>query len=554
MPEGESDLRRIGRSLGFRQDPVADLTAEWRRHAREVRRLHEKLFYRPLLKAVARLDAGEARLSVQAAEQRLMALGYVDPTNALRHLQALTSGVSRRAAIQRTLLPVMLGWFADAPDPDAGLLGFRRVSEALGSTHWYLRLLRDESVAAERLARVLATSRYATDLLLPAPESVTMLADEAELHPRSLAALLAEVTSVVERHGEPQSAVDAIRSIRRRELFRIAVAEVLGTADPEQAGAALSDVAIAAVDGALQVARYSVEGAGRDVVAFAVIGMGRFGGHELGFGSDIDVMFVYEPRPGIDDNQAHRAAAGLAEELRLLLMAPSGDPPLDIDADLRPEGKQGPLVRSLGSYAAYYDRWSATWEAQALLRAAFVAGDADLGQRFMELVDPLRWGGALSLAELTEVRRLKARMESERLPRAADPNLHTKLGRGGLSDVEWVAQMLQMQHADTVPALRTTRTLAALEAARDAELLADADAMVLTESWRMATAVRNAVMLVRGRPSDMVPIDVKELRGVAFMLGYPPGDSGRVLEDYRRVTRRARHVFERLFYGLTDDT
>ena len=553
MPDDDADLRRIGRSLGFRQDPVGELLAVWRRHAREVRRLHEKLFYRPLLNAVARLDAGEARLSLHAAEERLEALGFVDPPNALRHLQALTSGVSRRAAIQRTLLPVMLGWFADAPDPDSGLLGFRRVSDALGSTHWYLRLLRDESLAAERLARVLATSRYATDLLLPAPESVTMLADENELRPRTLAALLAEVTSVVERHDEPQSAVDAIRSIRRRELFRIAVAEVLGTADSEQAGAALSDVAVAAVDGALQVARYSVEGAGEGVVAFAVIGMGRFGGHELGFGSDIDVMFVYEPRPGVDETVAHRAAAGLAEELRRLLMAPSGDPPLDIDADLRPEGKQGPLVRSLGSYAAYYERWSATWEAQALLRASFVAGDEELGQRFMELVDPLRWGGTLSGDELTEVRRLKARMESERLPRAADPNLHTKLGRGGLSDVEWVAQLLQMQHADHVPGLRTTRTLVALEEGRAAGLLADEDARVLVESWRMATAVRNAVMLVRGRASDMVPIDVKELRGVAFMLGYPPGDSGRVLEDYRRITRRARRVFERLFYGLEDD-
>ena len=106
-----------------------------------------------------------------------------------------------------------------------------------------------------------------------------------------------------------------------------------------------------------------------------------------------------------------------------------------MDADLRPEGKQGPLVRSLGSYAKYYERWSSTWEAQALLRAAFVAGDQVLGDRFLALVDPLRWSGALAADELTEVRRLKARMESERLPRGADPSLHTKLGRGGLSEI-----------------------------------------------------------------------------------------------------------------------
>lgn len=553
MPEDERDLRRLGRSLGYRTDPVGELVEVWRRHAREVRRLHEKLFYRPLLQAVARLDAGEARLSLQAAEQRLEALGYVDPQSALRHLQALTSGVSRRAAIQRTLLPVMLGWFADAPDPDSGLLGFRRVSDALGATHWYLRLLRDESVAAERLARVLATSRYATDLLLRAPESVAMLADETELQPRTLAALAAEVSSVVDRHEEAENAVAAIRSIRRRELFRIAVAEVLQIADPQQAGAALSDVAIAAVEGALRVARYSVDGAGDDVVAFAVIGMGRFGGHELGFGSDIDVLFVYDPRPGVNETVATKAAAALAEEMRRLLMAPSGDPPVDIDAGLRPEGKQGPLVRSIASYEAYYERWSATWEGQALLRAAFAAGDVELGGRFMQMVDSIRWTGQLTGDELTEVRRLKARMESERLPRGANPNMHTKLGRGGLSDVEWVVQLVQMQHAADVPALRDTRTLTVLEAARAAGLINNSDAHELSESWLLATSIRNAVMLVRGHASDMVPVDVRELRAVAFVLGYPVGDSGRLLEDYMRVTRRARLVFERLFYGESDD-
>ncbi len=343
-----------------------------------MRRLHEKLFYRPLLQAVARLDAGEARLSLEAAEQRLQALGYIDPQSALRHLQALTAGVSRRAAIQRTLLPVMLGWFADAPDPDAGLLGFRRVSDALGSTHWYLRLLRDESAAAERLARVLATSRYATDLLLEAPESVSMLADEADLVPR-VARGAAHARSCPSSIGTRSRRAPwrAIRSIRRRELFRIAVAELLHVADPEQAGRSLSDVAVAALEGAVRVARSAVDPEGS--VDFAVIGMGRFGGRELGFASDIDVMFVYEARPGVDDEAALRAAAAIAEELRRLLMAPSGDPPLDIDADLRPEGKQGPLVRSLGSYAAYYERWSSTWEAQALLRADMVAGDEGLG-------------------------------------------------------------------------------------------------------------------------------------------------------------------------------
>ncbi|MDD2857650.1 MAG: bifunctional [glutamine synthetase] adenylyltransferase/[glutamine synthetase]-adenylyl-L-tyrosine phosphorylase, partial [Candidatus Nanopelagicales bacterium] len=551
MPDSPVELRRLGRSMGYRTDPVTELVEVWRRHAREVRRLHEKLFYRPLLLAVARLDAGAARLTPQAAEERLHALGYQDPAGALRHLEALTTGVSRRASIQRTLLPVMLGWFADAPEPDGGLLGFRRVSEALGSTHWYLGLLRDESAAAERMARLLASSRYATDLLLRAPESVAMLADDVELAPRQRAVLLAEASAAVARHDDADGGVAAVRALRRRELFRISAAQLLHLVDVDEAGLALTDVAAATVAGALDVAlRATAEEHGAALpMSFAVIAMGRFGGAELGLGSDVDVMFVYEPHPGADEEQVGRLAFQVANDLRTRLMAPSNDPQLDVDADLRPEGRQGALVRSLESYAAYYARWSAGWESQALLRAAFVAGDADLGARFEQLIEPLRYPEAgLDAQQVREIRRIKARMESERLPRGADPSLHIKLGRGGLSDVEWVAQLLQLQHAHVIPELRTTRTIEALEAASERGLLAHEDADALRTSWQFASRIRDAVMLVRAHASDSVPTDLRELRGIAYVLGYGPDESGRVLEDYRRVTRRARNVVERVFY------
>ena len=142
------------------------------------------------------------------------------------------------------------------------------------------------------------------------------------------------------------------------------------------------------------------------------------------------------------------------------------DPPLEVDADLRPEGKQGPLVRTLDSYAAYYAKWSKVWEFQALLRADAVVGDEDLRRRFTELIDPLRFpAGGRHEADVAEVRRVKARIDRERLPRGADPNTHLKLGRGGLADIEWTVQLLQMRHAGAVPGLRTPRTLDALGAA-----------------------------------------------------------------------------------------
>lgn len=267
VPEHEADLRRLGRSLGLRTDPVAELTREWRRHAGVVRRLHEKLFYRPLLDAVAALAPGEARLSAEAARERLVALGYADPAAALRHLEALASGVTRKAAIQRTLLPVLLGWFADSADPDAGLLNFRKVSDALGKTPWYLRLLRDEGAAAENLARVLSAGRLAPDLLMRAPEAVALLGDGdgGGLTPRSRASLEQEILAAVRRADNAVQGVTAARGVRRRELFRTAAADIVGSygteSQPAEAdqgalvdlvGGAVSDLTAATLAGTLR--------------------------------------------------------------------------------------------------------------------------------------------------------------------------------------------------------------------------------------------------------------------------------------------------------------
>jgi [glutamine synthetase] adenylyltransferase / [glutamine synthetase]-adenylyl-L-tyrosine phosphorylase len=559
MPEDPAALRVLGRALRrarpapgaatsgmpVRLDPAEELLARWREHAGQVQRLHQKLFYRPLLDAVASLPGEAARLTPQAAEARLEALGYADPVSALRHIGALTAGVSRRAAIQRTLLPLMLEWFADAPDPDAGLLAFRQVSDALGQTPWYLRLLRDDMTVAQRMARLLASSRYAVGLLLRQPETVDLLVNDARLEPRDRDTLLAG------RHTEAEDAVAAVRALRRRELLRTAMADLLIRPGPEQTGEALTTVAAVTIESALQVAIRSVAGRrGGFPTRICVVAMGRFGGHESGYGSDADVMFVHDPLPGADEQEATEAAHAAAEELRALLARPGLDPPLTIDPDLRPEGRQGPLVRTLASYRAYYQRWSGPWESQALLRAEPVAGDAELGHRFTVLADEIRYpDGGIPEASALHIRRLKARMEAERMPRGVDPALHLKLGPGGLSDVEWVVQLLQLRHASAVPGLRTTRTLAGLAAAAEAGLVTPEDAAVLARAWRLASQIRDAVVLVRGRAADVLPARAAELAAVASVLGYPPGGAQDLMQDYRQAARRARGVIERLFYN-----
>jgi glutamate-ammonia-ligase adenylyltransferase len=560
VPEEQPALSWLGRAMAYRPDARGDSRAvweaEWALHAREVRRLHEKLFYRPLLEAVARVPAEGLRLTPDEAGRRLAALGFADPAAALRHIESLTAGLSRRASVQKALLPVLLSDFADAPDPDRGLLAYRKVSDELGTTPWYLRLLRDEGAVASRLAYVLGTSRYVARMLGRAPEALQMLAGDAELVPRAPADIVAAMAESAARQDDPAAAVAVIRGIRRQELLRTAFADLLELLEVSDVCQAISATTEGTLDVALRVAIKAVA-ADLDVaelpIRFAIIAMGRLGGAESSYGSDADVMFVYEPSGSeTSDEQAARVAQDVAGRLRALLNSPSSnDPPLGVDADLRPEGRNGPLVRSLASYASYYARWSSAWEAQALLRARFAAGDADLGARFIAMIDPVRYPiGGVSAADRVEIRRLKARVDSERLPRGADPATHTKLGRGGLADIEWTVQLLQLSHGHEVPGLRTTRTLDALRAAGAAGLLTAEQVDSLVASWRLATHVRNAMMLVRDKAEDQVPHQGVALVALGRAMGYPPGfDPGQVVDDYRRTARRARRVVEDVFYA-----
>ncbi|MGY2898997.1 glutamate-ammonia-ligase adenylyltransferase [Curtobacterium sp. PvP017] len=542
MPTDEEELRVLARSSGVATSASA-LETRWRAVKLEVRGLHERLFYRPLLSAVAATE-DEIVLTDDQVVDRLGAIGFVDPPGALRHIRALTQGTSRRAAIQRNLLPVLLRWMAEGPAPDRALLAFRRLSDTLGESSWFLRMLRDSSGAAHSLTTVLSESAFLSGLLERFPEAVAWL-DEPEtlLRARPMESLLAEMTATTARHGnDVDGAAGLLRSARRRETLRLGMAAVLGHLDVDALGAALSDVTEATLAGALALAR-------RDAPAdfeFGIIAMGRYGGRELGFGSDADVLYVYRA-PDLAPEVASRTAQTIVRELNRL--TEDTVHPLDLDIDLRPEGKNGPVARTLESYGAYYARWSLTWEAQALLRARGAVGDAQLLRDFEHLADRTRYPERIDEHEVREVRRIKARVESERLPRGADPARHLKLGRGSLSDVEWFVQLLQLQHALEVPALRTTSTLEALDGAVSAGFVSADDGERLGAAWRFASRTRSALVLWSGKTTDVLPVDRVQLEGVARLMEYPPGSASQLEEDYLGVTRRARQVFEREFYG-----
>ena len=456
IPAGEEARRWLARTLGYRDGPEAGalerFEADRRRHAGAVRGLHEKLFYRPLLEAFGAVPAG---LDPEGASERLAALGFANPDRAMASLRALTSGLSRRATLMRAMLPVMLPWLAEAPDPDGGLAALRVLAEALGDRAAFYGMVRDNPAAAELLCTVLGTSRLLGDLLARHPELLTAMADQHRVAAvRGPAELVASANAIVARHDETAAAWDGLRRFKRRELVRVAVRDLTGDLPVERVGAELAALAQACLEAGLAVAMREA-GEGPPPVRVAVLGMGKLGGTELSYTSDLDVLFCHEPVAGADPETANRAADRVVRELLrgLSAVTPEGTC-FKVDPNLRPEGRNGPLSRTLGSYLAYWDRWAQPWERQALIKVRPVAGDAELAGRFCAEAEARVYTDPLDPATVAEVRRMKARVESERLPAGADPKLHLKLGPGGLADVEWTAQLLQLRVGGGQPAVR----------------------------------------------------------------------------------------------------
>lgn len=548
MPASDSARRAIARSIDTKLN-AETLTARWETVKLEVRGLHQKIFYRPLLSAVAKLDDSTLELSSAQAQDRLAAIGFVDPKGALAQIAALTSGLSRRAAIQRQLLPVLLQWFSQGTDPDAALLAFRRLSEDLGESHWYLRMLRDSTSAAERMTQVLSNSRLATSLFERIPEAAAWFENEADLQPIAALELDAELKAIIERHTDLEGAAAAIRQVRRRETLRMALGAVLGDLNIAQVSAALSQICELYLSAMLEAVTKFAEGlesVNAIEIDFGIVAMGRFGGKELGFGSDADIMYVYGAGEGTEPADAQKSA----ESIIAALKKATADPLLEfeIDIDLRPEGKNGAVARSIDSYESYYKRWANTWESQALLRARMIAGSDELRADFTELIDRYRYPQQLEPSAIVEIRRIKARVETERLPQGADPKRHLKLGRGSLSDVEWLVQLYQLKHGAEHPSIRNPSTLMALDAMVEAKLIEQHDARVLSEAWIFASRVRSASVLWANKRTDVLPTDRKQLEGLARILEYPAGSAAQLEGDYLAFTRRARMVFERMFY------
>ena len=529
VPGDQEARASLARVMGYRDD--ADATAlarfedELRRHQAAVRSIHERLFFRPLLEAFA----GTSPMSPEAVEARLTAFGFADAERTRQALDALTKGLTRTSRLMQQMLPLLLSWLSESPSPDLGLLGLRTLSTGPHRASQLVTAFRESPEAARRLCLLCGTSRIFINGLEHHPDLIAAVGSDHTLVTRSRKEICERSASILAWRGEAAERRQGLLRLVRAETVRIAARDVLGLDDVKATAAELTGLAEAILDSALITLD--------PPVPMAVVAMGRFGGSELAYASDLDVLVVYDGTAG-DATDAEATAQAL---LRFVNGATPAERIYTLDADLRPEGRQGPLARSLESARAYYERWAQTWERQAMVRARPVAGDAEVGQKFMELVDDFVWSSPLTDEHVREIRRMKARVERERIPAGDDPQFHLKLGRGSLSDVEWTTQLLQLRHG-----VQGQGTMAALTRLQEHGALTEQDAKVLAEAYRFCEQARNRWYLVKGAASDALPARSDDLARLARSCDTTGTE---LRQEYRRVTRRARKVVERLFYG-----
>jgi glutamate-ammonia-ligase adenylyltransferase len=540
-PEGRV---RLAKSLGYRDRPEMAASEQFEadlvRYRAEVRQIHERLFYRPLLEAFATATPA-------LVDRGLVALGFTDSSAARAAVADLTAGLSRRSRLMQQLLPLMMEWLSSSPDPDLGLAQLRLLVSGTTDNAALIGALRDNPAAAERLCRVLGTARTAARLLDRLPAMLPTLGDDAALATEPARAdLVAAAVARRGTRGDHMSRTMALHRFWSERLVTTVTADIAGLIDVVAVGHRLADAADALVTGLLESAITEIASRAQPVPPLAVMALGKWGGRELNYASDLDGLIVFD---GSSPDQAAGAARVAELLVESLAGSPLGLPPPVLDLDLRPEGKKGVIARSLPSYREYWERWALTWEHQSLLRCRPAAGDAALGVEFVAAAQVHAHPERLGDGQLRAIRAMKARVETERIPLGEDPDFHVKLGRGALADVEWTVQLLQMEHGRTALRLRTPSTLQALAALHEAELVDAEDAGVLDAAYRFCAMVRNRLYLRAGRTRNSLPTDPIEAAAVARSLGYDLAPRTALREEYRRLTRRSRRVVERLFYG-----
>lgn len=567
VPGDRREQETLARRLGYRGvNSVERFLADLERHGDLVRRAFEKLFHEPAAETRRSGDEVTEQL-VRVLDDRdaslrlLVQLGFERPEASYESLRLLQDGPSsaparpRRRQVLYELAPALLAAIRESPDPDLALENLATFVSSVGARTSFLLLLQENPGTLRMVVELFGTSQFLANAFIRRPELLDSLvrADLVRVH-RPLSELLAELHSLLVAAEGFEGALETMRRFRNQEFLRIGINDVQGLLRPEEVVAELAVLAEACLRAGVEVAarevceRLGIPSLPGEIVVLAV---GKLGGGELNYNSDLDLIFVYRERPEEQwRSVAHEYFTKFVQRLLTLLQAPTREGLVyRIDTRLRPSGRSGPLVSSIEGFQKYHEQSAQVWERQALIKARAIAGDPGLGRAVEEVMARFVYRAPLTAKEAQEIRRLRSRMERE-LARESEQRVNIKTGRGGLVDVEFVTQMLQLHYGADDSRVRCRNTLEALQALRSEGILSAPDYSILSDGYRFLRRVENALRLAHDRPVEDLDREDLDLGVVARRLGFP-GAAQQAAEllwdEYKRRREAIRACYEEWF-------
>ncbi|HEU4342295.1 MAG TPA: bifunctional [glutamate--ammonia ligase]-adenylyl-L-tyrosine phosphorylase/[glutamate--ammonia-ligase] adenylyltransferase [Candidatus Binatia bacterium] len=581
IPSGEEEERALARRLGYTRTPKQTETERfWRDHSthtQAVRGIFGQLFYGAQKELTD--EGGSKTGSIwhdldrqDLIIQELESAGFTDPDKAYSNLLAVRDGEPyappspNRLKIMRTLGPALMTEVANSSAPDQALLNLSKFSQRIGGRTGFLRLLAENPATMRLLITLFAESQFLTDLFLSRPELIdTLIRVDLTRVKKSKDEMLADLSAAFEEAGDTEARLNALRRHKNEEYIRIGLHDLGGAVELVEVLHQLSDLAEACLQATLDLTLNEIREKFGSMPGgkFAILGMGKMGGRELDYNSDLDLVFIYvapEEAQSSGGSQgpisAHDYYVRVGQKLITFLSAPTEEGiAYKIDMQLRPSGKSGPLVCSLDGFRDYHKTSSLLWERQALIKARFVAGDRGLGSEVEKVAENFAYRQGLTAEGIGEIHHLRMRMERE-LADEDETRFNLKKGRGGLVDIEFLTQMLQLTHGYRRRELRHRETLRALKALSETHVLKTTEYKMLHEGYLFLRRLDHRLRLERDQSIEAFERNPAKLNGVARALGYgrqsgkgPDKAGQKLLRDYQKKREKIRACYEGYFIG-----
>lgn len=567
LPRTRDDQEELARRMGYRNGGPDDFLKDLDRHRKLVEELFTSMFYSSEEEEIDRIPPQVRALmdaihDSERAVEILSDLGFETPAESLPLIGMLLSPQERRyfSADGRRLLqrlaPMLVGELIRLPEPGKALAALDSYIGSLRSTSTYFSTLLENPPTARFLVRLLGESRFFADLLIHHPQAIDTLIGRWTAQPpeerETLSRQLAERLSYCHQY---EAALDTLRVFKSEQLLRVGVSHFNGEMDSMTARWLVTELAEVCLQAAVRLAAEEMERRfgpveGVSQLPFVVLGMGKLGGREMNYLSDVDVIFIYDPpAENIGRFSAHEWFSRLAHRVISALSVPTSEGIVfEIDTRLRPSGNKGPLVSSLDSFREYHRQTSELWEKQALIKARPVTGPQKLRDQVAEITCECVLNTDIGPEDVAEVDRLRRRMEYE-LAEEGKGHVDLKTGYGGLVDVEFYVQAKILQHVRRHPDILHHNTLESLAALRSEGLVGEDDFLTLDKGYRFLINLEDRLRIMEHRSVDRIPLEGTKLRGLARRLGYEEGSEHRLVEDYQAITRAIRDVYNSVFAG-----